>query len=168
MKHIILRIGAVLALALASVPPALARQEVVIGIGTHFNDLNTAGWSFYDFGGRQSLIHIDIDPGEIGRVYPTAVGLVADAREALTSLLAAWRTSGRRRDGATDWLAKIAGWRREWRAESQSLDTSDVAPLRCARIVAETLSPLMKCGFAKATSTCHSGLRYDATANPDS
>ena len=41
MKHIILRIGAVLALALASVPPALARQEVVIGIGTQNTTTNT-------------------------------------------------------------------------------------------------------------------------------
>lgn len=41
MKHIILRIGAVLALALAAVPPALARQEVVIGIGTQNTTTNT-------------------------------------------------------------------------------------------------------------------------------
>ena len=41
MKHIILRIGAVLALALALVPPAFARQEVVIGIGTQNTTTNT-------------------------------------------------------------------------------------------------------------------------------
>jgi NitT/TauT family transport system substrate-binding protein len=41
MKHIILRIGAVLALALAFALPALARQEVVIGIGTQNTTTNT-------------------------------------------------------------------------------------------------------------------------------
>jgi NitT/TauT family transport system substrate-binding protein len=41
MKHIILRIGVVLALALALVPPAFARQEVVIGIGTQNTTTNT-------------------------------------------------------------------------------------------------------------------------------
>ncbi|MDR6536436.1 ABC transporter substrate-binding protein [Variovorax soli] len=41
MKHIILRIGAVLAFALAVALPALARQEVVIGIGTQNTTTNT-------------------------------------------------------------------------------------------------------------------------------
>jgi NitT/TauT family transport system substrate-binding protein len=41
MKHIILRVGAVLALALAFALPALARQEVVIGIGTQNTTTNT-------------------------------------------------------------------------------------------------------------------------------
>ena len=116
---------------------AAVDADLVIGIGTHFNDLNTAGWSFYDFGGRQSLIHVDIDPGEIGRVYPTAVGLVADAREALAALLTAWRASGRHREGAAEWLATIAARRREWLAEIEPLVTSDVAPLHYARIVAD-------------------------------
>ena len=41
MKHLILRIGAVLALALTTALPALARQEVVIGIGTQNTTTNT-------------------------------------------------------------------------------------------------------------------------------
>ena len=41
MKHIILRVGAVLALALAFALPALGRQEVVIGIGTQNTTTNT-------------------------------------------------------------------------------------------------------------------------------
>ena len=47
---------------------ARVEADVVVNIGARFNDLNTAGWSFYDFGKSQKLIHIDIDPGEIGRV----------------------------------------------------------------------------------------------------
>ena len=116
---------------------AAVDADLVIGIATHFNDLNTAGWSFYDFGGRQQLIHVDIDAGEIGRVYPAAVGLIADAREALAALLAAWRASGRRREGADEWLATIAAAKREWLAEVKPLVTSDSAPLHYARLVAE-------------------------------
>ena len=32
------------------------------------------------------LIHIDIDPSEIGRNYPTEIGAVADLKAALTTL----------------------------------------------------------------------------------
>ncbi|MBO0791039.1 MAG: thiamine pyrophosphate-binding protein [Ktedonobacteraceae bacterium] len=35
----------------------------------------------------QNLIHIDIDPGEIGHHYPASVGVVADAQLALVALL---------------------------------------------------------------------------------
>jgi acetolactate synthase-1/2/3 large subunit len=34
-----------------------------------------------------SLVHVDVDPAEIGRQYPAAIGIVADARLALDALL---------------------------------------------------------------------------------
>src|SRR2546422_8625864 len=37
-----------------------------------------------------ALAHIDIDPAEIGRNYPVALGVVADARLALDALLEAF------------------------------------------------------------------------------
>jgi acetolactate synthase-1/2/3 large subunit len=116
---------------------AATHADVVIGIGTHFNDLNTAGWSFYDFGGKQTLVHVDIDPAEIGRVYPTAVGLVGDARLALQALVEAWRARGLARSGTDGWLEQIRTWRVAWEAEVLPLRTSDEAPLHYARLVSD-------------------------------
>jgi len=114
---------------------AATHADVVIGVGTHFNDLNTAGWSFFDFEARQKLIHIDIDPGEIGRVYPPAVGIVSDARLGLEALTAAWTTAGHALPSASAWLEQIAAWREEWLKETEPAATSDRAPLHYARLV---------------------------------
>ena len=116
---------------------AAVHADVVIGIGTHFNDLNTAGWSFYDFGGKQTLIHIDVDPSEIGRVYPAAVGLVSDARLGLRALLQSWRARGLARRGADAWLGQIRAWKAAWEAEVLPLRMSDEAPLHYARLVSD-------------------------------
>jgi len=108
--------------------------DVVINIGARFNDLNTAGWSMYDFGGKQRLIHVDIDASEIGRVYPADVGIISDARGALAALCEHWRgtkLAGRNREA---WLKQIDGWRNAWLAEVKPLVTSDLAPLHYARI----------------------------------
>ncbi|HET7380274.1 MAG TPA: thiamine pyrophosphate-binding protein, partial [Gaiellales bacterium] len=82
---------------------AAMNADLVLGIGTRFNDLNTAGWTLFGFGRGQKLVHIDIDSSELGRVYPADVGMVADARLALEALQAAWTARGRRRQPAGPW-----------------------------------------------------------------
>lgn len=117
---------------------AAVNCDLLIGIGTHFNDLNTAGWTFYDIPDKQKLIHIDIDPTEIGRNYPTEVGIQADARLGLRGLIEAWEKRGFKRKAPQDWLKQIAQWKKEWKDEFLPLTQSDLSPLHYARIVADT------------------------------
>jgi acetolactate synthase I/II/III large subunit len=68
-----------------------ASADVVLSVGCRFTDWSA---SSYRRGATFSippgqLIHIDIDPHEIGKNYPTEVGLVADAKSALSDLVAA-------------------------------------------------------------------------------
>jgi acetolactate synthase-1/2/3 large subunit len=134
---------------------AATEADLVLTIGGRFNDLNTAGWSFYDFGGRQDLIQIDMDPGEIGRAYPVALGAVADARLALEAIIAAWRRKALPREGAA-WLGAIAGWKRDWLAEVRPLITSDIAPMHYARLVADA-SAVMNRVAPDASLVCDTG-----------
>lgn len=113
---------------------AAVEADVMLAIGGRFNDLNTAGWSFYEFGSRQKLIHVDIDPGEIGRVYPPTVGIVSDAKKALVALTKAWKSKGIKRSSQT-WLKTVDGWKRDWLAEVAPIVTSDIAPMHYARLV---------------------------------
>lgn len=89
--------------ALTEVNTVVAEADVVLAVGTMFKEEDTAGWATR-LGDK--LIHIDIDPAEMGRSYPPAVGIVADAKAALGEILRrlkrsspaapAWRARGKR------------------------------------------------------------------------
>lgn len=61
----------------------LPRADVVLAVGTRFVDPATARWGV---GPQQTVIQLDIDPQEIGRNHPVAVGIEADARAGLAAL----------------------------------------------------------------------------------
>lgn len=116
---------------------AAMEADVVLGVGVRFNDLNTAGWSIFNFARGQQLVHMDIDSSELGRVYPATVGIITDARLGLEALGAKWKAGGHMPKSAA-WLEKIDGWRHAWLEELKPAMTSDIAPLHYARIVKDT------------------------------
>ena len=65
-----------------------ASADVIVSVGCRFTDWSASsyaqGVSFSIPPGR--LIHIDLDPREIGKTYPTEVGIVADAKVALAAI----------------------------------------------------------------------------------
>ena len=67
-----------------------ASADVVISVGCRFTDWSASsyakGVSFSIPPGK--LVHIDLDPREIGKTYPTEVGIVSDAKAAITAILA--------------------------------------------------------------------------------
>jgi acetolactate synthase-1/2/3 large subunit len=62
----------------------LEQADVVIAIGTRFQGGSTRNWTL-PFSGK--LIHIDADPGVVGRNYRVDVPVVSDARLGLAALL---------------------------------------------------------------------------------
>src|SRR6201997_931419 len=68
-----------------------ARQaDVLLALGVRFDDRTSSSWlPGYSFTiPPTKLIHVDIDPDEIGRNYPVALGLMADVRPFLRQMLA--------------------------------------------------------------------------------
>ena len=61
----------------------LPEADVVLAVGTRFVDPATAKWKLAP--GR-TVIQLDVDPTEIGRNYPVAVGIEADAKAGLAAL----------------------------------------------------------------------------------
>ena len=64
--------------------PLLAQADAMIAVGCRFTEVFT--W-FGKMPIPKALIQIDIDPRQIGMNYPVAVGIHADAREALRTVL---------------------------------------------------------------------------------
>jgi acetolactate synthase I/II/III large subunit len=64
---------------------AIQHADVIIGLGLRFDDRVTGNLAAFARGAK--VIHVEMDPSEIGKNVPVAVGLVGDVREVLCSLL---------------------------------------------------------------------------------
>lgn len=115
---------------------AAQRADLVVAVGTHFTDVDSGGWTLFDIPASTELIHLDIDPSELGRAYPTAVALTCDARLGLAALSAAIGASPRADRRA--WLDELAAVRREWEQIVSAQRHSEAAPLHYARICHDT------------------------------
>lgn len=111
--------------------------DVVLAVGFKFGQNPTFKWSLPRPG--QRLIQIDIDPAEIGRVFPVEVGMVADARSGLEALSAA-RTGQRPMDAVT---SAIEAQRHAWKEElaRQSAPKTPIRPQHVARLIDELSGP---------------------------
>ncbi len=89
---------------------AIHEADVIIGIGMRFDDRVTGRPS--EFAPNAKIIHIDIDPAEIGKVLKTEVPVVGDARQALRLLLEELEPLEH-----DDWLSLIRSWYRSIRTE---------------------------------------------------
>jgi acetolactate synthase-1/2/3 large subunit len=114
------------------------RADLVIAIGARFDDRSASSWlpGFSWNFPHTKLIHVDVDPDELGRNYPPDLGLLADARTFLRQLLA--EIDPRDAKSATrDWLADIAKWRAEWEKFIRPNFETHTSPLRPERVVAD-------------------------------
>jgi acetolactate synthase I/II/III large subunit len=110
--------------------------DVVIGVGTHFTDIDTGAWTLFDIPTNTQLIHIDIDTTELGRAYPTAVAMTSDARLGLEALTKEARAAGVAEQ--TAWTSLLDSKRTAWLADTEEMRTSDIAPLHYARVTYDT------------------------------
>jgi len=110
--------------------------DVVLLVGTRTNENGTDAWRAYP--PEATFIHIDVDGLEVGRNYES-LRLVGDARLTLEDLLDALE-SGDLTDRAaarTGFIARIDAALRQGADELKRLASSDAAPVRPERIVAE-------------------------------
>ncbi|WAH44544.1 biosynthetic-type acetolactate synthase large subunit [Alicyclobacillus fastidiosus] len=71
----------------AAANTALYETDLLLNFGARFDDRLTG--KLADFAPTATVVHVDIDPAEIGKNVPTNIPVVGDAREALSLLLAA-------------------------------------------------------------------------------
>ncbi len=63
---------------------AISEADLVMGIGMRFDDRVTG--ALKDFAPKAKIVHIDIDPAEIGKNLPVAVPIVGDVKRVLAEL----------------------------------------------------------------------------------
>ena len=79
---------------------ALEECDLLINIGARFDDRATG--KVAGFAPNAKVIHVDIDPAEIGKNIHTDVPVVGDAKESLALLLPA--VDARQHEGWVDWI----------------------------------------------------------------
>ena len=85
---------------------AIDGADLVIAIGMRFDDRATSRVA--GFAANAQIIHIDIDPAEIGKNLKTAVPIVGDARNILQSLNQKVESNTH-----TKWIHQIEEWRQQ-------------------------------------------------------
>jgi acetolactate synthase-1/2/3 large subunit len=111
----------------------------ILALGTRFCEADCSSWEpEYTFAIPPSkLIHIDIDPAEIGRNFPVELGIVADVKMALAVLnRVARRLCPQGRKNA-QMERDIADYRLKFSQSNRAAQTSSQFPMRPERILAE-------------------------------
>jgi acetolactate synthase-1/2/3 large subunit len=129
----------------------VSEADLVIYIGSHTGDQVTHDWRVPPVG--TPVVQIDIDPAEIGRSYAGAIGLVGDAKVAVSRLVAALEA----RPANEAWLQRVQGLVRAWRDEIEPLRQSAAVPIRPERLCKE-LSDLLPDNAVLISDTGYSAI----------
>jgi acetolactate synthase-1/2/3 large subunit len=141
----------------ASANHVLLEADLVLFAGSKTGNQVTLKWQVPPLSVK--VIHLDIDPAEIGRHYPDTLGVLADAKLGLAELAQALAADSRPGDpGArADWTRRaqdlVTAWRSRWRAPM----ASDQVPVRPERLCAELTAHLPDDALL-VSDTGHSGM----------
>jgi acetolactate synthase I/II/III large subunit len=121
-----------------SAAEATRDADLVIAIGARFSDNHTSNWRkgyIYDFP-RTRLVHVDVDPSELGRNYPVDVAAVSDAATFLRDVLDGWESRGLKPTWQ-DWVASTGARHAEWRESIRAVTEAPTDPIHPGRMCAE-------------------------------
>lgn len=141
-----LLMGAVGAFGSQNSSETLAGADLVIALGTRFDEWTTSSWvpgMPFDFS-ETRLVQVDIVADEIGRYYPVTVGIQADVKHVLDAWLDLGRTDDAASDAAVERSGRLRAARDEERENQARMDTSDDVPLRPERVLRELRNVLPK------------------------
>lgn len=115
---------------------ATRQADVLLALGARFDDRVSSGWiPGYTFTIPPTrLVHVDIDAEEIGRNYPVHLGVIADVKAFLRSLLALAETD-RARPRHEAWLREVATWQRDWAQFNERRYRADAVPLQPEHLI---------------------------------
>jgi len=106
--------------------------DLVITVGTRFDDRSSSSWHVgysWNFP-KTKLVHVDIDPQELGRNYPPDVGIVADCKTFCAQMLDAVGAAGIDASKFAGWREQVTGWQREWESFIRPNFSVETSPLR--------------------------------------
>ena len=154
---------------------ATRTADVLLALGVRFDDRTSSSWlPGYSFTiPPTQLIHVDIDPDELGRNYPVSLGLMADVRTFLRQLLGELDRRGASSERSSErsrWLAEIDDHRKEWDALIAPGFVDDSSPIHPQRAAHEIDKALPEDAILVSDIGIHHNwlIQYCQTRRPDS
>ena len=117
---------------------AARNADVILAFGCRFSDIHSSSWvPGYTYNiPPTKLIHVDIDEQEIGRNYPTELGIIGDAREVLRQLLELAEKQAPKRE-RSPWIDQVEAYKSEWSNFIEQEKASDAVPIDPRRVIKE-------------------------------
>jgi acetolactate synthase-1/2/3 large subunit len=112
---------------------AINDADVLLSIGVRFSDRSTGNVAC--FAPEAKIIHVDIDPAEIGKNVRVDLPVVGDAKYVLRDILKALKIKARQDN---EWTRKIREYRKEF---APKMDYDDF-PLKPQRVIKEIMEVL--------------------------
>ncbi|HEY3313939.1 MAG TPA: biosynthetic-type acetolactate synthase large subunit [Bacillota bacterium] len=109
---------------------AVHEADLLLAVGTRFSDRVTGPTD--QFAAKAKIIHVDVDPAEIGKNVQVDIPVVGDARQILEVLT---DKVGETKPDVAEWLAEIRSWHADGQSEVD--DESPVNPPAAIRWIAE-------------------------------
>ncbi|MFM6967359.1 MAG: acetolactate synthase large subunit [Microbacteriaceae bacterium] len=124
-----------------TVPAVLGLQEsdLLIVLGARFDDRVTGKVS--EFAPGAKVIHVDIDPAEIGKIREADVPIVGDVREVLLDLIPEWKTVAKSAKPLDAWWKRLNSLRTDFPLGFIDLDDGLLAPQGIIQTIGEMSGP---------------------------
>ena len=93
---------------------SMQQADLLVALGARFDDRVTG--KVATFAPHAKIIHVDIDPAELGKVRHPDVPIVGDVRTVIEEMVKAVKAEQQKGEGAdiSPWIARIREWQRDY------------------------------------------------------
>lgn len=116
----------------ASANHVVLEADLVFFVGSQTGSQVTLNWQIP--APSVAVVHVDVEPTELGKHYPDALNVLGDARLALAAMLDLLEGAGTGADRG-GWLARVQELTARWRAGVDSQLASNDVPIRPERLI---------------------------------
>jgi acetolactate synthase-1/2/3 large subunit len=128
----------------------IREADVVFAIGYRFTDVSTNNWNFPS--AEAMIIQVDIDPYEIGRIFPVEAGIIGDAQTVLKKLLELVHLHTGTNQNRKDWMRITFQLKNQWEQQMAKKMASSEIPIKPHRVMKELRDGLARDAIIATTA----------------
>jgi acetolactate synthase I/II/III large subunit len=116
---------------------SMQRSDLLVTLGARFDDRVTGNPA--TFAPDASIIHVDIDPAELGKVRRPDVPIVGDCKIVINEMIKAVKSEQDKQGSAdlSEWHAQVGAWQERYPLKYQQDDDGPLKPQYCIEMLRE-------------------------------